>query len=305
MTDFFAIPASRQRGSLSLWSCPRVCGRHPSFCRHTRSLWRVSIPPRSSPQVVGGDPSEQGQDGCPIKNVGHDADGERCPINNVGSDNLPPSYPQFVAGIHQKGTQDGFPINNVGNDSEREIPAARCGACKPLLSSSPVVSRDRSPLLSYPQFVAGIHLSFVMSACVWKVSISLRSSSQVVGGDPSEQGQDKCPINNVGHDNLPPSSPQVVGGDPSEQGQDKCPIKNVGHDNLPPSYPRFQAGIHPKNKQPGFPFPACARTSFTGMTNFREQESFCFTNYGLLCNLGCYNVHSRSTFLMLSLVNRL
>jgi len=42
----------------------------------------------SSPQVVGGDPSEKDQD--------------RFPIENVGNDNLTPAYPRFQAGIHQK-----------------------------------------------------------------------------------------------------------------------------------------------------------------------------------------------------------
>lgn len=46
----------------------------------------------SSPQVDSEDPSEKGQDGFPIKNVGNDRDG------------------------------DGFSINVAGNDEEEKIP---------------------------------------------------------------------------------------------------------------------------------------------------------------------------------------
>ena len=53
----------------------------------------------ASPQVVGGDPSEESQDGFPIKNVGNDAE-ERFPITTVGNDCV----------------GDGCPMNNVGHD---------------------------------------------------------------------------------------------------------------------------------------------------------------------------------------------
>jgi len=61
-------------------------------------LWWVFIPLRSSPQVVGGDPSEKDQDGFPIENVGNDSDEDGFPINTVGNDNLTPAYPQVVGG---------------------------------------------------------------------------------------------------------------------------------------------------------------------------------------------------------------
>lgn len=83
MTDFFVTPQV-VGGDPSLQTQNRLKIndlRHDNpFCR-TRSLWRASIPLRSSPQVVSGDPSEKDQDRFPIENVGNDAHGERFLIN--------------------------------------------------------------------------------------------------------------------------------------------------------------------------------------------------------------------------------
>jgi hypothetical protein len=62
-------------------------------------VWQVSIFLPSSPQFQAGIHPKGNQDGCPIENVGHDADEEK------------------------------FPINIVGHDKEEKIPVPRLRAC--------------------------------------------------------------------------------------------------------------------------------------------------------------------------------
>jgi hypothetical protein len=105
-------------------------------------------------------------------------------------------------------------------------------------SSLPVGCRDSSPLRHTSASVAGIHLNYSQerfppetcgndnphrSPCRWLAGI--HPPIWHPAKDP-----DRFPIKNIGNDALIRSSPQIVSGDPSEKRQKKFPVPTVGND---------------------------------------------------------------------------
>ena len=97
LTVVFSSPPIASGDLSPLRSSPQVVGGDPSFFHHTCGF-------RACPAFIGrgGYPSVQTQNGCPINNVGHDGVEDGFPIKDVGND--------------AHGDGNGYPIYDFGND---------------------------------------------------------------------------------------------------------------------------------------------------------------------------------------------